>query len=128
MKVLPHSNLTVTLLRRHLYGTDRLKGQTAGRALPAHVLHGPAQCRMVPRSKNCQDGRLYRDSFEPQPFPYDIVARQGDALLPRALPGVLPGVGVGADNGWQPLIGYDPLNYPVIAADKSTGQLIDVMA
>ncbi|MFP4143984.1 MAG: hypothetical protein ACOCTI_01870 [Phycisphaeraceae bacterium] len=108
MRIEPHENLTITLLERHLFGSDRLVGAVPRREVPIDQFCAAERVRVVPGDvcdRSLAVGPLGGDCFEPQEaahVPGEIVPGEAGSPVPPAdgsasaeLPGVFGGPGVG---------------------------------
>lgn len=98
MRIEPHANLTITLLERHLFGSDRLAGSMPRCAVPVADRVVETACRP------CDEVEVHVDRCEPDfatpavgiVIPGDEAAAPGDAPhSPESAGGGAAGAGAG---------------------------------
>lgn len=71
MRVDPHANLTITLIRRNEFGRLRFVGSPRGTSAVSSHVSAAHRCGIVPSPLfACENGGHFRD-WCPAPFPYD---------------------------------------------------------
>lgn len=71
MRVDPHANLTITLIRRNEFGWLRFVGRPGRPGAPASQIAAAHRCRLVPRPTSAADHGCAPKCLQPAPFPYD---------------------------------------------------------
>jgi hypothetical protein len=117
VRVDPHANLTITLIRRNNFGVIRLGGAPR-RPHPSSLMVESLRAQRTPAcvaARTCGQLRM-SECWEPLPFPYDA-----------PVPGIAPRVDLAAAyEKTRDKHRVQPNSWPEIAEGK--GQLLDVFA